>query len=418
MTEQNRARSNRWEMVRIGQGDLFTIMDSMEDGVYLINQQYEVEYVNPAMRSDFGPVEGRKCYQYFHDQQGPCPWCDNKEVIIRGKTVRKEFCSAKALKTYDLICTKFKFSDGKTSKWGIFRDITERQKSEEKLKKYRDHLEELVEERTVELTLTNKKLEQEIAERKRIEYKLAKLYNREKGLRREVETQMRQRIEFTRALVHELKTPLTALLAASDLLAVGIKEEPYATLISNVQLGTLNLDKRIRELFDLAKGEIGMLHLKYEPTDLLQLLRDVADYVAPEATRKQLSIVADLPSSLPVIWVDRDRLQEVLLNLLDNACKFIPTGGRVTLRAREVDSNVVVEVQDTGPGISRLKKKRLFKPYYHQESDGEQFSGLGLGLALCKTLVELHGGQIWVESQQANSSTFSFSLPARKPMSL
>jgi len=418
MTEHIRPDPVRWELLCFVQGKLFSILDSMEDGVYIINQQYQTEYVNPTLQAGLGPVGGRKCYQYFHNREEPCPRCEYNEVVLTGQTYRREWYSAMTQRTYDLISGPLINADGSVSKLGIFRDITERKKAEKELKKYRGHLEELVEKRTTELTAVNKKLEQEISRRKCMENKLEKLYSQEKELRCELESQMKQRIEFTRALVHEIKTPLTALLAASDLLAVGIKEEPYATLVSNIQLGTLTLDRRIRELLDLARGEVGTLQLKCRPMDLLQLLQEMADYVTPEAAKKQQSLVLDLPPSLPIIQGDRDRLQQVLLNLLNNAFKFTLREGRVTVKARQEDSTLVVEVQDTGPGISKEKQKRLFKPYYKQESDEEQFSGLGLGLALCKTLVQLHGGKIWVESHEANGSTFGFSLPAEKQHSV
>ena len=293
-------------------------------------------------------------------------------------------------------------------------DITERKQTEKELREYRGHLEELVEKRTAELTEVNNKLEQEITKRKRIEEERERIYKQERNLRRELEVQMKQRIDFTRAVVHELKTPLTALLAASDLLVADIKEEPYVTLVSNIQRGTLNLDARINELLDLARCEMGMLQIKYRPVDLLQLLQEVADYVTPEATKKHQFFILDFPPSLPIVQADQERLRQVVLNLLDNAFKFTPEEGRITLMAEQEGGKLVVKIQDTGRGIAKEKQKRLFKPYHRLESDREQFSGLGLGLALCKNLVELHRGQIWVESHEGNGSTFSFFLPIEK----
>ena len=158
--------------------------------------------------------------------------------------------------------------------------------------------------------------------------------------------------------------------------------------------------------------------LQVKTLDLSQLIREVVDYVTPEVTNKNQFLVLDLPSSLPDIKGDRDRLHEVLLNLLDNALKFTPEGGQITLKARQEDSSLVVEVQNTGPSIPQEKQKRLFMPYYQHESDDEQFSGLGLGLALCKTFVQLHGGNIWVKSCEGNGNTFGFSLPTEKKKSV
>lgn len=294
--------------------------------------------------------------------------------------------------------------------------ITERKQAEEELRKHRDHLEELVDNRTNELAKANQLLQGEITERKRAEEKLQELYWLEQRLRQELEEQMRQRVEFTRALVHELKTPLTPMRAASELLIAECREEPWLSLAEKINRGTLNLNRRIDELLDLAKGEIGMLELKCRLVDPLQLLYEVADYVTPETDKKEHSFVLDLPRSLPALWCDQDRLRQVVLNLLNNAFKFTPEGGRITLRAGQKDGSLRVEIQDTGRGISRDQKKQLFKPYHQLANGKEHFGGLGLGLALCKTLVELHGGQIWVESQINKGSSFIFTIPLKTPI--
>jgi signal transduction histidine kinase len=292
--------------------------------------------------------------------------------------------------------------------------ITKRKQAEEELRKHRDHLGELVDNRTNELAKANQLLQGEIAERKRAEEKLQELYQLEQRLRRELEEQMGQRVEFTRALVHELKTPLTPMRAASELLIAQSQEDPYRSLAEKINRGVLNLNRRIDELLDLARGEIGMLELKCRLVDPLQLLHEVADYVAPEAAKKGHSFVLDLPLSLPALWCDQDRLRQVLLNLLNNAFKFTPEGGRVNMGARQKEDSLRVEVQDTGCGISKDKKKQLFKPYHQLVDDEEHFGGLGLGLALCKVMVELHGGQIWVESQKNKGSSFIFTIPLKK----
>lgn len=417
MSKHDYCAISKPEILSLGQGKLINILDFMEDGVYIVNQQHEVEYTNLALQLRFGPVNERKCFQYFHNNEEPCPWCYNKNIFA-GKTVCLKWYAEKNQKTYEVILSPLRDVNGKLSKLGIFHDITKPKKTRGGLGRLRHYPEESEEKFNVTPIKVIKKFEHKLTGHNSINSKLERLYNQERDLRSELEAQISQRIEFTRALVHELKTPLTALVAASDLLVASIIEEPNATLIKNIQMGTINLDKRIGELFDLARGEVGILKLKRSPIDLLPLFQHVVDYVTPEADTKQQSLVLNLPSSLPIVIADEDRLQQVLLNLLGNAIKFTPRGGRITLEVRQEDSNVLVEVQDTGPGISKDRQKRLFKPYYWQKSDENQFSGLGLGLALCQTLVQLHGGRIWAKKHEGNGSTFSFSLPIAEQQSV
>jgi signal transduction histidine kinase len=240
---------------------------------------------------------------------------------------------------------------------------------------------------------------------------LQELLNKEKNLRRELEGQFRQRIEFTRALVHEIKTPLSSVLAASELLTLEFREGPWQDLAKHTYEAAYDLNSRIDELLDIAKGEIGMLKLKYKSSDLGQMLRGVAIKVGPEISKKGQSLVLDISTSLPLIQVDEYRLRQVVHNILSNAIKFTPEGGTITLKAGRSKDNLVVKIHDTGPGIAREEQQRLFEAYHRLERDREHFSGLGLGLALSKVLVELHGGQIWVESQLGKGSTFIFTLP-------
>jgi len=132
-----------------------------------------------------------------------------------------------------------------------------------------------------------------------------------------------------------------------------------------------------------------------------------------EAIQK-LSLTLEAPPVLPLIRADEGRLEQVILNLLTNAFKFTPQGGTVTIRAKEEESDLLVEIQDTGHGIDKDNQQKIFEAYYRVESSTRRPEGLGLGLALCKTIVEAHGGQIWVESEVGKGSTFSFSIPLSK----
>jgi signal transduction histidine kinase len=218
-------------------------------------------------------------------------------------------------------------------------------------------------------------------------------------------------VEFTRGLVHELKTPLTSVIASSELLALELPDGPLLRMTKNINRSAENLNERINELLDVARGELGMLKLSLTAVDPSRLLRELAEDMGPVASKQHQSLVLDLPPVLLPVWADENRLRQVVLNLLSNACKFTGEGGKIILGAREEGERLIVEVEDTGPGLSEAEQQRLFTRYYRGEGDRERFSGLGLGLALCKTLVELHKGQIWVRSQPGKGSTFGFSVP-------
>jgi signal transduction histidine kinase len=126
---------------------------------------------------------------------------------------------------------------------------------------------------------------------------------------------------------------------------------------------------------------------------------------------KKQTLRTDLPASLPIIRGDGQRLEQVMINLLTNAAKFTPAGGNILVRVRKNDDGLIIDVKDDGIGIAREQQFRLFKPYSRLNSDRQHHPGLGLGLALAKQVVELHGGKIWVESEPGKGSTFSFSLP-------
>jgi signal transduction histidine kinase len=205
------------------------------------------------------------------------------------------------------------------------------------------------------------------------------------------------------------------MMVSSEMLASGVKEEPWLALSKSIHRGVIHLNNRIGELLDVARGEVGMLRIDPELVDVNLLLSEVFEDLTPVASSQRKALVSELPGSLPTIWADPERLRQVVLNLLDNALKYTPEGGIITLGAVHADSSVTVRVSDTGRGISDDEQKLLFRPYRRFGGSGESKPGLGLGLALCKTLVELHGGQISVESVKGRGSTFSFSLPLREP---
>ncbi|MBN2075360.1 MAG: PAS domain S-box protein [Dehalococcoidales bacterium] len=254
----------------------------------------------------------------------------------------------------------------------------------------------------------------DITESKLAREELEKLYAQERNLRESLEEEIQKRIEFTRALVHELKTPITPVLAAVELLMEEMDDRRLMRLVESINRSANNLNSRIDELLDLARGETDMLQIDMEIVDTLALLNDVGYEMIPLALRNKQVLNFELPESLPTIEADKGRLRQIVMNLLNNAFKFTPPGGSVTLSASSDDENLIVEVVDTGPGINPEDLERLFEPYFRRTTDRERLSGLGLGLALAKNFVELHGGRIWVDSKIGEGSTFHFTLPIRQ----
>jgi PAS domain S-box-containing protein len=254
----------------------------------------------------------------------------------------------------------------------------------------------------------------DITESKLAREELEKLFIKERELRESLEEEIQKRIEFTRALVHELKTPITPVLAAVELLMEEMSDTRLGRLVESINRSANNLNSRIDELLDLARGETDMLQIDMEVVDTLSLFNDVGYEMIPLALRNKQVLNFELPDSLPRIEADRGRLRQIVMNLLNNAFKFTPEGGKVTLRASSDEENLIVEVEDTGPGINQEDLERLFEPYFRRTTDRERLSGLGLGLALAKNFVELHGGRIWVESKLGKGSIFHFTLPIRQ----
>ena len=253
-----------------------------------------------------------------------------------------------------------------------------------------------------------------IIEHRLAEASLQASYEQEKKLRERLQAEMQGRIDFTRNLIHELKTPLTSLVATSQLLFEEERNKKLGKLARYVWEGANSLNNRIDELHDVVKGEIGRLELESKPLNLRQLLLSLVEETRALARQYGISINLRLSESLPEVYADAVRVRQIMLNLLNNAFKYAAEGGRVTIKAAATSKSVTIEVQDKGPGIAQHEQRNLFEPGYQSAYSGELTGGLGIGLALCKLLVELHGGKIWVRSQLGKGSSFFFTLPLLK----
>ncbi len=228
--------------------------------------------------------------------------------------------------------------------------------------------------------------------------------------------------QFLSTMSHELRTPLNAVLGFSGLLAderYGPLNERQQRYVSHIHSGGEHLLKLVSDILDLSKIEAGRMDLAIESVPVANAFSEVLSALRPLAEKKSQILSQDAEPSLAV-RADATRFKQVLMNLVGNAIKFTPEGGRIELLARLIAGQVRMEVRDTGPGIPPEEQKRIFEAFYRLRQTGKATEGTGLGLAITQRLVELHGGQLGLESQSGRGSCFYFSLPVvevvRRPL--
>jgi PAS domain S-box-containing protein len=258
----------------------------------------------------------------------------------------------------------------------------------------------------------------DITERRQMEARLRAVeekYIRELELRnREAERANQLKTEFLGNMSHELRSPLHTVIGFTQLLAEekeGALNEKQKRFVSHIQNDSLHLLDLINDLLDLSKIEAGRLELRYEAVYLDVVIAEAISSVQPRATAKCLEIEKDISLPTPV-WADRLRVKQVLHNLLTNAIKFTPDGGRVRVDAAGRGRFAEISVSDTGIGIPEDQQQAVFDKFY-QVRAGIQggHEGTGLGLAITRRLVDQHGGSISLKSELGNGTCFTFTLP-------
>ncbi|AHB13025.1 PAS domain-containing sensor histidine kinase [Dehalococcoides mccartyi] len=245
------------------------------------------------------------------------------------------------------------------------------------------------------------------------EKRLQKLYKQEKAAFTELENQMQQRLEFTRALAHELKTPLTVIQAANELMGTQVLSPELTNISDSIARGVQSLQKRVNELLDLAKGEVGILTVNRKLIKTLPYITNLINDLKPMVKMRNRNLLTNIPDSLPNICADEQRLTQIILNLVDNSIKYSTEKAAITISVRQDTNldNILFQVTDTGFGIPPDKQIEIFNPYARIRKAEEHTTGLGIGLSLSRTLVELHGGQIWFETSEGIGSSFYFTMP-------
>ena len=282
--------------------------------------------------------------------------------------------------------TPTKLDDGSVLWNGVFIDVTARKLAEEELDKHRDHLEELIKERTVDLE-----------EARDIAEKASSAKN-----------------EFLSRMSHELRTPMNAILGFSQILDMDDLTNKQHAHINEIKVGGEHLLELINDLLDISRIEAGKMEAVIQPVKIIQAIEFAVKSIHPLLEKSNLTIDNKCNNEFEVL-ADPTRFNQVLINLLSNAAKYNREGGHIEIRCEKVLNDYLrISISDTGLGINDSNMKNLFEPFNRLGAEFSEIDGSGIGLALTKQLVHLMGGEIFAESTPGIGSTFSFELVLSK----
>jgi PAS domain S-box-containing protein len=251
----------------------------------------------------------------------------------------------------------------------------------------------------------------DITDQKQGELERERLLVLEKEARAEAERATRARDEVLAVLAHDLRNLMHTVVASASVIELAADEDKRKRQIAILQRSTREMDRLMSDLLDVARIEAGTFAIRRDRVDVGALIREALELFDPQAVSRGIALGGDVPGSLPPVLADRDRLLQVLSNLLANALKFTPAEGAISVRAASLAETLQVSVEDSGSGIRQEDLPHVFDRFWQARPTSRV--GAGLGLAICKGIVEAHGGRIWAESTLGRGTTLHFTLPLR-----
>ncbi len=369
--------------------------------VVITDQEGKIEYINPKFTEvtgyGFSEVFGQNPRILSSGTQSPEFYKDLWDTIKSGKEWRGEFANKKKsgkIFWENATISSIRNSDEKITHFiAVKEDITERKKAEQEL---HEHIEELAEARSSMLNMME-------------DLDKAKEF---------AEEATKAKSEFLANMSHELRTPLNSILGFSDVMKnemAGPVTDPQKEYLNDIHESGVFLLDLINDILDLSKIEAGKMELDLSQFDLKTLIEGSLVMFKEKAMKHRIKVAIDIDEGISDINADERKIKQVVFNLLSNAMKFTPDGGSVSVTAqvsKDRKDYIEISIEDSGIGISPEDQKRLFQPFQQLESTlTKEHQGTGLGLNLCKKIVELHDGMIWVKSEVGKGSEFAFVIP-------
>ncbi|MEW6034662.1 MAG: ATP-binding protein, partial [Chloroflexota bacterium] len=368
------SNAHLFEWVETGKKEWEMTFDSMSDGVAILSLDYSILRANEGLAMMLGTTPkdlvGRHCYEAVHGLDAPLAECPVTRCMAVGRRC-------------DLECP----DPRQSGRWLHMRG--------EPVTNDRGEV--------VSTVCTIR----DITELKRAQEEMANLD--------------RAKTEFISAASHDLRTPLSSLKASVDLLRGSDREtmgaDSYSRLLANMARSVERLERLVSDLTDIVALRSATLKLNLDQVDPAEVVASATGVVSSLMQSKGQTLETKVERDLPLVTVDRHRLEQVLVNLLSNANKFSPHGATVSVTVRRDDSQLLFSITDTGTGIPEEEWEKVFEPFYRGASEATRRApGSGIGLSIAKHLVELHGGRIWVESRAGKGSSFLFTLPIEGPL--